>query len=42
MIQTSFNMFERETNALAKAFEMSNLRMAAFVHPGQQFASTFN
>ena len=35
-------MFQNETDALAKTFEMSGLRAAAFVHPAQQFASTFH
>ena len=33
MIQTAFQMFENETNSLTKAFEMSNLRIQAFIHP---------
>lgn len=42
MIKVAARMFDSETNALAKAFEMSNLRLQAFVHPSQQFASTFH
>ena len=40
MINTAIKMFESESNALVKAFEMSDIRMQAFVHPVQQFAST--
>lgn len=42
MIQVALDMFKRETDALARAFEMTSLRVAAFVHPAQQFASTFH
>lgn len=35
-------MFERETQALARTFELTNVRLQAFVHPAQQFASTFH
>jgi hypothetical protein len=33
MIKTSFATFDREAQALAKVFEMSNLKVLAFVHP---------
>jgi len=42
MIKTAFNMLENETNVLAKTFEMTNIKLQAFVHPAQQFASTFH
>ena len=42
LIKTAFDMFQSETNSLAKAFEMNNLKLQAFVHPSQQFASTFH
>mgnify|MGYP006893245926 CR=1 FL=1 len=42
MIQTAFEMFEKETNSLTKAFEMVNVKMCCFIHPAQQFASTFH
>lgn len=42
MINIAFELLETETNSLAKAFEMNNLKMQAFVHPSQQFASTFH
>lgn len=42
LIKTSFDMFERETQALARTFELTNVRLQAFVHPAQQFASTFH
>ena len=42
MIKTAFNMLENETNVLTKTFEMTNIKLQAFVHPAQQFASTFN
>ena len=42
MIQVSFDMFKKETDALSRVFEMTNTRTAAFIHPAQQFASTFN
>lgn len=42
MIKASFTMFEAETQALAKTFELSDLKLQAFVHPAQQFASTFH
>jgi len=35
MINTAFDMFEKETNSLAKTFEMNNLKLQAFVHPSQ-------
>jgi hypothetical protein len=35
MIQVSFEMFKKETDALAKVFEMTTLRVAAFIHPAQ-------
>lgn len=41
-LQTSIDMFQRETVALSKAFEMSNLEMQAYIHPVQQFASTLD
>ena len=34
-------MFKKETDALTRVFELTNVRAAAFVHPAQQFASTF-
>ena len=33
MIQIAFDMFEKETNALTKTFEMSSLRISAFINP---------
>lgn len=42
MMQTGIDMFQRESSYLAKAFEMSNLQMQAFIHPVQQFASTLD
>jgi len=35
-------MFQKETNALSKAFEMTNIKIQAVVQPAQQFASTFH
>ena len=35
-------MFQKEANSLAKAFEMTNLKIQAFIHPVQQFASTLD
>lgn len=42
MIQISFEMFDREASALARAFEMTDVKIQAYVHPSQQFASTLN
>lgn len=42
MIKTAFEAFERESAALARTFEMSDVKVQAFVHPAQQFASTFH
>ena len=33
MIKTSFEMFQKETNALSKAFEMTNIKIQAVVQP---------
>tara|TARA_B110000285_G_C14590494_1_gene366172 strand:+ start:286 stop:525 length:240 start_codon:yes stop_codon:yes gene_type:complete len=33
MIKTAFEMFQSETNALARTFEMNNIKIHAFVHP---------
>jgi len=33
MIKTAFEMLEKETHVLAKTFEMSDIKMQAFVHP---------
>lgn len=35
-------MFERETQSLAKTFEMTDIKVQAFIHPCQQYASTFH
>lgn len=42
MVRTALEMLRKETNALTKTFEMSNLSMQAFIHPVQQYASTFD
>lgn len=36
MIQMAFDMFKSETDALARVFELTNLRVNAFVHSAQQ------
>ena len=41
MILTSKGLIERESTALAKAFEMNGKRLEILIHPMQQFASTF-
>jgi len=33
MIAVAFDTFETETNSLVKAFEMTNVKLAAFVNP---------
>jgi hypothetical protein len=35
MIKTAFDMFENETNALAKIFELTDLKVQTFIHPVQ-------
>lgn len=42
MILTGKRMIERETNSLAKCFEMNGKRQQILIHPMQQFASTFD
>jgi len=42
MILTGKRMIERETQALAKCFEMNGKRQQILIHPMQQFASTFD
>jgi len=42
LINSALEMFQRETNSLTKAFEMTNLKIQAFIHPVQQFASTLD
>ena len=42
MMHSSIEMFQKETNSLTKAFEMTNLNIQAFIHPVQQFASTLD
>jgi hypothetical protein len=33
MIKISFTMFQSETDALAKTFEMTDIRKQIFIHP---------
>ena len=42
MMHSALEMFQKETNSLVKAFEMTNLNIQAFIHPVQQFASTLD
>ena len=35
LIKTAFDMFQNESNSLVKTFEMSNLKIQAFIHPMQ-------
>ena len=42
MILTGKRLIERETNSLAKCFEMNGKRQQILIHPMQQFASTFD
>ena len=42
MILTGMRLIERETNSLAKCFEMNGKRQQILIHPFQQFASTFD
>lgn len=41
MLQTAKRLLERETGALAKAFEMNGKRLEVLIDPVQRFASTF-
>ena len=41
MILTAKRLLERETGALAKAFEVNGKRLEILIDPVQQFASTF-
>ena len=41
LICAALKLIRRETDSLTKAYEMSNIKMQAHIHPVQQFASTF-
>ena len=42
MMRTAIDMLTKESSFLCKAFELSNIRIQACIHPVQQFASTLN
>jgi hypothetical protein len=42
MMRTAIDMLTKESSFLCKAFELSNIRIQACIHPVQQFASTFD
>ena len=41
-MEIAIKMFDRESASLAKVFELTNISLQAFIHPAQQYASTFD